>query len=49
MKIEKKYIVFYVNTTEVVFASTPGEAKRFAQEKNKEAGLNIAITAVRPA
>lgn len=45
----KKYIVFYVSTVETVLASSPGEAKRIASEKNKKAGLNLAIQAIRPA
>ena len=44
-----KYIVFYATTAEAVIASSPGNAKRISIEKNKKAGLTIAVMAVRPA
>jgi hypothetical protein len=45
----KKYVVFYCDTAEVVIASSPGEAGRLVGEKNKKAGLQLPITAIRPA
>lgn len=45
----KKYIVSYGSTIEVVRADSPGDAKRLVIKKNQEAGLNLAIQAIRPA